>query len=475
MGIITSIFGKTINAEVDKQVTEIEKRISANIAAPLTNLFNSNLLQFLGDNALIAAPGDQSYIGKGYEAIGSVYECVDLILKKAVACSQIVYRIKDQAEFQKYKSYAQNPGSLAKMLIAKDKALEEVTMPQIEKLLTQPNPYQNGDDFKEWIIGLLLLTGNSYIYGNASPTNIKTNKWSEMWAIPARMNIISGGWMQPIIEYQVADWFTATFPAAQIKHIKTFNPKYQLNGSQLYGMSPLQPYLYQMDTLRNAEMEADKQVKSGGSLGIFSPENKEDQLTKEQKDDFGFRMKDAHASKDKLSRLIPVSIAMKYQQVGLSPADLQLLAISNAKAQDIYRAYHIPLQFHDQDSSTYNNLPMANRQMVYNAVCPILRKLDIALTEFLCTPYNTPTEKYVIMSDFTSLPELNDDMLTVAQWLAETWHLTPNEKRAVMSYGRSAETGMDQIWAPTTVAPISEILAGNVTPQIPPAKPAPAK
>ena len=468
MGIIKALFGSLIEKEV-------EKRVTSTIAAPLTNLFNSNLLQFMGDNALIAAPNDFDYLNKGYEAVGAVFECCDLIIKKAVACPKIVYRIKDQKEYKKFLNYSASKDTLGPMLIAKAKALEEVSMPQIEKLLVQPNPQQNGDDFTEWIIGLLLLTGNSYIYGNAGSVNIKAKKWSELWAIPSRMNIISGGWMQPIKEYQVADWFTATFPADQIKHIKTFNPKYQLNGSQLYGMSPLRPYLYQLDTLRNAEIEADKQVKSGGSLGLITPENKEDQLTDAQKDDMGERLRDAHSSKEKLSRLIPVSIAMKYQQIGLSPADMELLQISGAKAQDIYRAYHIPLQFHDQDSSTYNNLPMANRQMVYNAVCPILRKQDVALTEFICTPYNTATERYVIYSDYTSLPELNDDMLTVAQWLAETWQLTPNEKREVMSYGRSAEPGMDQIWAPTTVAPISEILAGNVQPVAPGTPPAKKK
>lgn len=469
MGILKMLFGKSIAEEVNK-------RISATIAIPLTNVFNANIFQWTGDNVIIGAPDDFDYLNKGYEAVGAVFECCDLIIKKAIACPKIIYKIKDQNAYKSYLNYSQAPDTLAKMLITKDKALEEVTMPQIEKLLLQPNPEQNGDEFTEWIIGLLLLTGNSYIYGNASAQGVKASKWSELWAIPSRMNIISGGWMQPIKEYQVADWFTATFPAAQIKHVKTFNPRYQLNGSQLYGMSPLRPYTYQLSTLRDAEMEANKQVKSGGALGLITPENKEDQLTPEQKDDMGARMKSAHSSKDKLSRLIPVSIAMKYQQIGLSPADMELLKISGAKAQDIYRAYHIPLQFHDQDSSTYNNLPMANRQMVYNAVCPVLRKQDTALTEFLCTPYNTATEKYVIHSDFTSLPELNDDMLAVAQWLDLCWDITPNEKRQVKGYGRSTEAGMDQIFAPTSVAPLSEILAGNVTPQMPPTpKPPPAK
>ena len=455
MGIIKALFGKVIEAEVDK-------RVSATIATPLTNLFNSNIFQWLGDNALIGAPDNFDYLNRGYQAVGAVYECVDLIVKKCIACPKIVYRIKDQKEFKKYLNYSKSADTLAQMMLTKAKALEEVSMPQIERLLNYPNPKQNGDEFTEWIVGLMLLTGNSYIYGNASAANIKTQKWSELWAIPSRMNIISGGWMEPIKEYQVADWYLATFPADQIKHVKTFNPTYQLNGSQLYGMSPLAPYLNQLDTIRNAEVEADKQVRSGGSLGLISPENKEDQLTTAQRDDMQERMSHAHKSKDRLSRLIPVSIALKYNQIGLSPADLELLKISNAKAQDIYRAYHIPLQFHDQDSSTYNNLPMANRQMVYNAVAPVLRKVDTAYNEFICKPYNTATEKYVVVSDFTSLPELNDDMKTVALWLAECWDLTPNEKREIKGWGRSAEPGMDQIWLPVTNASMADILAGKV-------------
>jgi HK97 family phage portal protein len=456
MGLFDTIFKSTI----DKRVNALARNI---IQPALTNLYNENIFRWLNTGIPIVQENNQTYID-AFNNVGPVFECVDIIAKKVVACPRIVYRIKDQAEYKKFLNYSKSSTTLGKALIAKAKALEEVHIPEIEKLLNNPNKLQNGDDFLETTAGLFLLTGNAYVYGNSSQPSKK--KWSEIYALPTDMKIISGGPLDPIEGYKVNFWTDPEmFPAAQIKHIKTFNPNYSTNGRQLYGLAPLRSQLFSLDIIENADKQADKQMKNGGIFGLITPENKEDQLTEPQKQDMHDRISSARKSNDELSRMIPASIGLKWTQIGLASGDLQLLEISDAKADGVYRVYHIPLQFRNQDSATYNNLPVANRKFVFDAVAPICRKIDVGLTEFICPAYNTATETYVIHLDFMGLPELNDDMVAAVTWLQNSPFLTMNEKREVIGYGRSAEAGMDQILVNRNTVLLADVLSGKVTTQ----------
>lgn len=450
-------FDSLINKRVNQQVSRI-------VAQNTASLFNQNVFQYLNDGNIVINPDGFDYVEKGFESVGAVFECVDIIVKKIIACPRIVYRIKDQKEYKKYLNYAKSADTLPQMLISKAKALEEITNPQIDRLLNKPNPDQDGDTVYESIAAQYLLQGNAYLYGNAgSQSNITAKKWSELWAIPGQMNIVSGGFMQPVKEYKM-QWYQQDkpFPAAQIKHFKTLNPRYNVNGEQLYGTSPLQAYLYSLDILKNADKQSDKQMKNGGKMGLLSPENKEDTWSDNQIQQMGASLKDAHASDDELSRTIPLSIAVKWTEIGLSSSELEILKTSDAKADDIYRAYHIPLQFRNQDSATYNNLPVANRQMVYNAVAPVCRRLSIGLTDFICPAYNTATETYIIEIDFTSLPELHDDVKSTVEWLMACDFLSQNEKREVIGWGRSAEPGMDEFFINKNKVRLQDIMAGKV-------------
>lgn len=457
MGTLTDFFfGETIK----RRASQIANQ---QIAATTSQIFNQNVFKFLFDGQLVIDPNRQNYTKDSYQNVGAVYECVDIIVKKIVACPRIVYRVKSQKDYKKYLA-AQDGGDLKQILIAKAKALEEVDMPQIENLLENPNSNMDGDAMIELLAGLYLLTGNSYLYGNAGfEENLTGGKWSELWPLPGPMRIISGGYMEPVKEYILTQYTQDTpFPARQVQHFKTANYDYSATGSQLYGLSPLRAYIYSMDILKNSDKQADKQMKNGGTFGLITPENKEDQFSQPQLDQVQESLEEAYKSNNELARMLPLSIAMKWQQIGLASGDLQLLQISDAKADDIYRAYHIPLQFRSQDTATYNNLPVANRQMVYNAVAPITRRLGKLLTRFICTPYNTSHAQYIIEFDFTGLPELSDDMVTVTQWLDKAWYLTPNEKREVLRYGKNGEQGMNEIWVNVNQVRVSDIVAGNV-------------
>lgn len=443
----------------------IDKRVNQQVSQITQNLFAQNLNQLINNTQIIINPNGYDYSVKGFEQVGAVYECVDLIVKKFVACPWIVYRVKNQKEYKKYLQLSESPASLGPALIAKSKALEEVSMPQIEKLLENPNPDTDGDTMWELLAALFLLKGNAYLYGNAGNDNDrKAGKWSELWGVPSDMTIKAGqSFMDPIVEYQMTNYLqNQPFPAAHIQHFKTLNPRYDPAGSQRFGIPPLRAYLYSLDILRNADKEADKQVKNGGTIGLLNPENKEDTWGDAQMQQTGESLKTAYNSTDKLDRIVPVSIPLKWTQIGLPIGDLQLLALAKAKSDDIYKCFHIPLQFNNQDTATYNNLPVANRQMAYNAIAPICRKFSKGVTAFLCPPYNTSHATYIVEKDYLSLPELQDDVAGTVGYLVKADFLTKNEKREVIGYGRSSDKGADSIWVAITQTPMENIVDGTV-------------
>lgn len=453
MSLISKFFG----AQITRQANLLAARTTQ-------NLYNETVFRYLNDGEIVMSPDGFDYVQKGFEAVGAVYECVDIIVKKMIACPRIVYRIRDQKEYKKYLNYSKSADTLPQMLITKVKALEEVSIPQIDRLLSNPNPEEDGDTVYERLFALYLLQGNAYLYGNAgSEANIKAKKWTELWGIPGPMQIISGGFMEPIKQYIMQQYTQdKPFPADQIKHFKTLNPRYQVTGQQLYGTSPLQAYLYSMDILKNADKQSDKQMKNGGKIGLLSPENKEDNWSDAQIDQLGTSLKDAHKSNNAMSRTIPLSVAVKWTEIGLSSVELDIINTVNAKAGDIYRAYHMPLQFLNQDAATYNNLPVANRQMVYNAVAPPARRFSIGLTDFICPAYNTAKETYIIELDYTALPELHDDVKSTVTWLMLCDFLTPNEKREVIGWGRSDAAGMDEYFINKNKVRLQDIMDGKV-------------
>jgi len=428
------------------------------------NLVDQTLFRYIGDDMPILKHDQFDYVGKAQEAVGAVYECTGLITNKALEAPLITYEVVNQKAYKQYKtlqkSMSDNPLDIAKLKSLKATAMQEVDIPAITKLLEHPNPKMNGIEFREMMYLLYLVDGNSYIYGN--PKTKDGNDWVELFPLPD-MKIISGGITEPIKSYFLF-WKTdrqLEYPANQIKHVKTANIRYGTTGGQLYGVAPLRPYLWQLDYLVNSGVQADKQAKNGTSFGIISPKNKEDQWSKDQKDDFKERLIDSYNSNSPLSRWFPSSVGLDYIQIGLSIADLNLLEMDQAKAEDIYRCFHVPLYKRTTQNSALNNLSESGKQFIYDAVWPMTNKFDAALTEFICTPYKKSAGKvYVIETDIQSLPEMATNMQQLATWLSLA-PVTTNEFREAIGFGKSNEEGADAIMVPIQRTLLSKAIAGE--------------
>lgn len=456
MGLLTKFFKKDIEGAANQLALKLAK------SAALT-AYNRSVFSFLNNGQIIIDPDSHDYV-TSFETIGAVYECVTLIANKIKQSPRIIYRIKDSEGYKAYKNLSRSDNFIdrAKAIKMKNTVIEEVKVDRIDKLLKKPNADMTGDDFIEIMVAQLLIRGNTFVYGNAG-TQLSDKKWSEMFVMPDEMKIISGGTDKPVLRYFL-NWGATNqqeYPARQIKHLKMLNLRYSQWGTQLYGMSPLRPYLYSMDIIKNGDKQADKQMKNGGKLGFISPKNKEDEFGEDQQDGLKETLVLAHTSNGPLERLIPASIPLDFTEIGLNSSDLELLKITGAKSDDIYRGYKVPLYFRSLESSTYNNVSTAKKQLIYDAVSPVADKIAEGLTDFICAPYLLDGEEYVIVIDYMSLPELSEDVKTASEWMEKAFFLTPNDKREVIGFGRLDAPGMDEIYISKNYVLMKDVLEGK--------------
>jgi phage portal protein BeeE len=137
---------------------------------------------------------------------------------------------------------------------------------------------------------------------------------------------------------------------------------------------------------------------------------------------------------------------------------MMLLESLNFDRKDIANAYHIPITLlNDMSASTDNNVAAHMKQFIYNVIIPLCNAGSDKLTRDICAPYSDGTYDYVIQYDALSLPDMQDDLATVAQWMNQAYWITPNEKRQGMGFDTLADPLMDKIIVPSNLMLLDDL------------------
>ena len=170
-------------------------------------------------------------------------------------------------------------------------------------------------------------------------------------------------------------------------------------------------------------------------------------------------MKEAKAGDSIMDRIFPSTGPLKWTQIGLPSTDLQLIESLNLDTKKIFSAFHVPMIYSgSEEASNMSNVSSAPKQLIYNAVGPLSRKIRDAINKFVCEPYaKAEGKKYYFDFDFGSFPEMQDDMVKLSEWLDKSWEITPNEKRLAKGYDKIDDGIMDKVYAPSSVVPLDDL------------------
>ncbi len=424
--------------------------------AQQTNIdFNKAIYNFLGDSIVWNPENDDTYINKGYRFNSTIYSIINLISKTASSIPFMIYEIKNDNELKRYKSMTSgnfNSNAMLQSKILQKKALVEVEDTELHELLNRPNPAQSYNSWIQEVVAFGKLTGNRYIYGISPESGANQNKYKELYVLPSQsVEINSGGIFDPI-KYYTLDYNGAyKIEADDVCHIKDFNPYYDGTGSHLYGMSPLKAGLRSLDANNEALTTGVRYLQNQTARGVLSSE--EGDLNEVQAKQLKEKFRQQYQGSNNAGDVIITPKKLSWVNFGLNASDLSLIEQYNASIKDLCNIYNVPVQLlNNTDSATYNNMNEAKKSLYVNAVIPELNKIKDELNRWLTPAFG---EKLFIDFDYTNIPELQEEMDKVVGQMSQAWWLTPNEKRAAMSYGADADTPeMNDYYIPSTFLPL---------------------
>ena len=276
------------------------------------------------------------------------------------------------------------------------------------------------------------------------------------------MEIHSGGIMQPVKEYTLSYNGTYKIAADDICHITDFNPYYDGTGSHLYGMSPLHSGLRVLQANNEAVTTGVKYLQNQMARGVLMSE--EGDLNEEQARMLKEKFRQQYQGTNNSGDVIITPKKLSWINFGLSTSDLSLIEQYNASIKDLCNIYSVPVQLlNNTESSTYNNMKEAKKALYQNAVIPELIKIREELNRWLTPKYGN---NLYIDFDFSVIPELQEEMDKVVTQMSNAWWITPNEKRAAMSYGVDEDSAfMNDYYIPANLIPTQNLPDLNDEPE----------
>jgi HK97 family phage portal protein len=420
--------------------------------------YNRAIYNYLGESLVWNPENDETFINKGYRYNSTVYSIVNLITKAASTIPFVVYEVQKQNDLARYKALTSGGFDASVMHKAQQirkHSLVELDHTELHEVLKRPNPAQSYNAFIQEIIAFGKLTGNRYIFGIAPDTGMNKGKYKELYVLPSQnMEIHSGGIMDPVKEYTLSYNGTYRIAADDVCHIKDFNPYYDGTGSHLYGMSPLHSGLRVLQANNEAVTTGVKYLQNQTARGVLMSE--EGDLSEEQARMLKQKFKEQNQGADKAGDLVITPKKLSWINFGLTTSDLSLIEQYNASIKDLCNIYSVPVQLlNNTDASTYNNMKEAKKALYQNAVIPELIKIREELNRWLTPKYG---QNLYIDFDFSVIPELQEEMDKVVQQMSNAWWITPNEKRAAMSYGADEDSAfMNDYYIPANLIPTQNL------------------
>ena len=438
----------------------------------IDNDFNKAFYQLLGGGYTKYDSNNKTYLEKGYNTNPDVYAIINKQTVKTVSVPYCIKQIEDKKSYSKLNQLELatkgnlNLSQFIQKVKLQSKAYseEEMSFP-----LEQPNPNQTWADIFGLYKTYMKITGNCYIYLMSPEDGMNAGIPIQVYVLPAHLIEIvlkkDASMLtveSPIDHYVLIEGNKyVDFDEKDVIHIKYSNPNFDMQGSHLYGMSPLRSALRNINSQNSAIDNNIKMLQSSGAFGFVY--GKGTPWTLEQAQSMKERLQEMDKSPERLGKIAGASGEVGFQRISLTTDELKPFDFLNWDRKTICNVLNFPDELLNSDGkaslgSTDTN--EARKQLITDDIQPDLVLLQNALNKDFI-PRFKGYEKAVIEWDVTELPEMQTDMKMQAEAL-NLIPLTPNEKRMVFKYETKEDDGMDIVWMPTNVQRIDDVSAGVI-------------
>ncbi len=294
-----------------------------------------------------------------------------------------------------------------------------------------------------------MIFGGAPVYGN--PGEIDTGKTLALYGYnPDMVQIKASGNLCTIDEARIS-FFGVSQPInpKHLHFVKYVNPKIDLSGQHLFGLSPLKAGLRSLQ-VDNSNLEAQLFImQNKGVMGTFLPENMEalqamergagnaDNLRNKMDELLTYKGKDMSAQRPYINALLKyISFGMDADQMGL---DLS----KKATKRELCQIYDYPPELLADEGTTFNNKEQAVKYLLTNTTAPHRRSIEDMVNNWLY-PLNGIKDR-VFMLDISDMPEIQEDMQNLADKMKATQVFTGNEIREALKWDASDLPNMDKV------------------------------
>lgn len=325
-------------------------------------------------------------------------------------------------------------------------------------LLKNPNAFQSQSEFLESIISFRLISGNSYIEAAYPSADLKPSNRPPYYLYslrPDRIQIIKGLKGEPAAYQYEYEGAKIKFPVTKIglsniMHIRGFNPI-----NDWYGMSDIEAGAYAIDQHNSAsawnQALLQNNAKPSGAL-VFKGKGSDDPyLTEDQYQRLRDDIEEKYTSPRNAGKPLLLEGGLEWQEMSLSPKDMDWLEGKNSVARDIALAFGVPAQLLGiPGDSTYNNMQEARLSLFEQTITPLLNELLASLNNWLVPRYG---DNLTLSYNKDKIDALRIKREMQRTSLDAVSFMTINEKRAAM--GLEPLDGGDELLVDSNKIPVN--------------------
>ncbi|MEK6734182.1 MAG: phage portal protein [Pseudomonadota bacterium] len=324
---------------------------------------------------------------------------------------------------------AQAAASVPWALYSKDK---KISNHPILNLLHRPNPFFAGAEFFENIYAYKLISGNAFIQAvggeNLPPKELHILR-------PDRVNIIAdnlGNISGYVYKVNNSEKF---FPCnklsgqAKILHIKNFHPL-----DDFRGLSSVEAAAFSIDQHNQAaawnKSLLENAARPSGALIVKNNSSYEGVLSDDQYNRLKEQMDDVFTGSKNSGRPMLIEGGLEWQEMSLTPKDMDFIEAKNSAARDIALALGVPPQLLGiPGDNTYSNMQEARLALWEETIIPLLDHLTDSFNHWLIPMFG---QDLLLKYDINDISGLSSRREKIWSRIENASFLTVNEKRQMV-------------------------------------------
>lgn len=402
----------------------------------------------------------ENYIVKGYNINDVIYSIINIIVQKVKVAPWGIYKIEDESAYKQLQAIRSKkdftPQDYIKSLSLQKKALTPVANSgKWGELVKYPNEQQTFTDFIGDGVAYKLLTGNKFIWGNILNAGVNAGTPNELWLLPSQWTDIFATDTFPtrVTGYSIRLWAEGSYTPEQVLHEKYFNPNWDINGQQLYGMSPLKAALVRLKKNNSLTQAEASTFQNEGIKGILFMKNQVGQV------DGDLVLPEVRKLKETMitewngqgsrGRMGLAGYEMGYIPIGMSSEEMQVIESSWLDLRYFCNIFGVPSQLlNDPQNKIYSNVKDGEKALTTRCALPELNSTRDNLNRKGSTHWGLPKGQ-IIDYDMSCYPELQADVHETATWTSQMIAISPNEQRELCGLAALPDPEMSEPWVNT--------------------------